>query len=377
MHETPSELPGERQEPPHQCLARRRVAVLAVMDQQRPLADLAHRGHCRRHGAGGGRSVSYLTIEGGIELVEWLLTSPATPLRATEPGRPEWTDRDEGRTPRAGSSTLKRPHDVRELAPQRRVLRLEQLVWHVRRLKHREAVGRAAIGQLDSARREHGHAVLRGAGEHVDDPGCRVGPDREEELAEPVDDLVVVALAAQLSGELGCPFRQVLDVGHVLEDRLPRRSQHGGDGGASHSSITPFSARTSASRFRVPSDCASVASSSPRTCSATARKARPRAVRRTLKARPSPGSRSRATRPSASQCLTSPVIACLDSRDAAASSPSRRPSRSKSGTSTEPYDARTSPNPRAAKRSTSSSLTCWDALARRNPTCSRVADDSV
>jgi hypothetical protein len=50
------------------------------------------------------------------------------------------------------------------------------------------------------------------AREHVDDPAGAVGPDGEEELTEAVDDLVVVAFAAELAGELGRPLRQVLDV---------------------------------------------------------------------------------------------------------------------------------------------------------------------
>jgi hypothetical protein len=45
-----------------------------------------------------------------------------------------------------------------------------------------------------------------------------VGIDREEELAQPVDDLVTPVLDLQLARELRRPERQVLDLGQVGED---------------------------------------------------------------------------------------------------------------------------------------------------------------
>src|SRR3954451_10023498 len=267
--------------------------------------------------------------------------------------------------------------DVRELALQRPVLRLEELVGHPGGLEHREAVGGAAVGECDGAGGKDGHRVLRGAGEHVDDAAGPVGLDAEVELSEAVDDLDVVALLPQLARELRRPLGEMVDVRHVVEDALGRRVQHRGDRPAVHRSITPLSARTSASRSCLPKARTSSSSSSPSTCSATARNARPRAVRRTLNARPSTRSRSRSTSAALSQRATRPVMACLERRAAAASSPSRAPSRSKSGTSTEPYDARTSPKPAAATRSPNSSLKrCW-AFASRNPTFSVVARAAV
>ena len=50
------------------------------------------------------------------------------------------------------------------------------------------------------------------AGEHVDDAGLRVGVDLEEELAQPVYDLVTAVDESQLARELGRPLGQLLDV---------------------------------------------------------------------------------------------------------------------------------------------------------------------
>jgi hypothetical protein len=62
-----------------------------------------------------------------------------------------------------------------------------------------------------------------------------------------------------------------------------------------------------------------------------------------------------------------PVIACLDSLATRASSLTRRPSCSKSGTSTEPNEPRISGYPAAAKRARSMPLTYAEAFARRKP----------
>src|SRR5439155_6452871 len=101
--------------------------------------------------------------------------------------------------------------DIGELALQRLVLGLEQLIGHVGPLEHREAEGRAAVGQRHYPGGEDRHLVLGGAGEHVDHAGLGVGLDLEVELAEAVDDLVVLALALELSRELGRPLRELLD----------------------------------------------------------------------------------------------------------------------------------------------------------------------
>src|SRR5215204_6852282 len=87
-----------------------------------------------------------------------------------------------------------------------------------------------------------------GPGEHVDDTGGTVGLDVEAELAEAVYDAVAIGVVLQLARELGRPFREVLDLGHVLEHLVARRVENGRDRCVLHSSITPFSARSSASR---------------------------------------------------------------------------------------------------------------------------------
>jgi hypothetical protein len=46
--------------------------------------------------------------------------------------------------------------------------------------------------------------------------------DLEEELAESVHDLLAPVDQLQLAGELGRPFRQLLDVGEVGEDLISR-----------------------------------------------------------------------------------------------------------------------------------------------------------
>src|SRR5262245_55459251 len=103
--------------------------------------------------------------------------------------------------------------DVVELAQQRLVLRLEQLVRHVRRLEHRERVGAPRRPERDNAGGEQSHLVFARARVHVDDAGGGVCVDCEAELAQAVHDLGLAALVLELAGEFGRPNWQVVNVG--------------------------------------------------------------------------------------------------------------------------------------------------------------------
>src|SRR5437763_8220268 len=86
----------------------------------------------------------------------------------------------------ASAARRERGLDVGELALERLVLGLEQLIGHVWRLEHREAEGGAAVGQRHCSGGEDRHLVLGGSGEHVNYAGLGVGLDLEIELTEAV-----------------------------------------------------------------------------------------------------------------------------------------------------------------------------------------------
>src|SRR5439155_12577492 len=102
-----------------------------------------------------------------------------------------------------------------ELAQQRAVLALEEVVRHPGALEHREGVGARSGAKRKYPRREERELVLSGAGEHVDHAGGGLGFDPEEELAEPVHDLVLAVDQLELARELRRPARKVVDVGEV------------------------------------------------------------------------------------------------------------------------------------------------------------------
>src|SRR5262244_2722319 len=124
--------------------------------------------------------------------------------------------------------------DVVELAAQRLVLRLEELVRHPWRLEHREGVRALVLAERDHPGGEQGELVLGRPGVHVDDAAGGVGVDREAELAEAVDDLRLAVLVLEFLGELGGPVREVLDLREVAEHDVLRRVEDGGDGAVDH-----------------------------------------------------------------------------------------------------------------------------------------------
>ena len=93
-----------------------------------------------------------------------------------------------------------------------------------------------SVAQRDDTSGEEGELSLRRARVHVDHAGVGVGLDREEELAEAVDDLGLAVLVLQLAGELGGPLRQVLDLRQVVEDGVLRRVEDSGDSPADQAS---------------------------------------------------------------------------------------------------------------------------------------------
>jgi hypothetical protein len=88
-------------------------------------------------------------------------------------------------------------------------------------LERREALRGTAVAQGGRAGGEDRHPLLARPRVHVDHAGVAVAPNGEVELPEPVDDLVVVTLPAQLPRELGRPLVQSLDVGQMREPPDP------------------------------------------------------------------------------------------------------------------------------------------------------------
>src|SRR5712691_1728437 len=165
------------------------------------------------------------------------------------------------------------------------MLAFELLVGLAGRLEHREGEGAAARWGGDDAGGEAEEGVVARAGEHVDHARLGVGADLEEELAQPVDDLVPAVDESQLARELGRPLRQLLDVGEVGEDLVAGRGQGGGDGVMPHLSIHSFSPFLTEASRRSPSRSSARAPSSASARSATGSNLRALAVRTTRNAR--------------------------------------------------------------------------------------------
>src|SRR5262249_55817652 len=169
--------------------------------------------------------------------------------------------------------------EIVELAQQRGVLALELLVGLAGCLEHREGEGAAASWSRDDTRREAEEAVRVGSGEHVDHAGRGVGVDLEEEFAEPVDDLVAAVDEFELTGELGRPLGQFVEVGGVGEPLVAGRMEGGGAGVGFHASTPSLRSCLGAERRDSPSRSKASAARSASVCSATGSNRRALAVR--------------------------------------------------------------------------------------------------
>ena len=112
-------------------------------------------------------------------------------------------------------------------------------------MEHGEGEGTRARGEGDNAGGEDRRLLLSRARVHVDHPSALVGFDPEEELAQPIDDLVAAVDDLQLSGEVGRPVGQVLDVGEICEHLVGGSRQDDSHGSVVHSCITFLSVDSS------------------------------------------------------------------------------------------------------------------------------------